>query len=76
MLKYEQNQQQQDNQGWKEKIQEIVDFKSSKLDVTKRQKQMMINVYQKHRHVISNISGKIKSYQCKLRIREGVTFNR
>ena len=37
---------------------------------------MLINIYNKYRHVFSDIPGKIKNYQCVLKFREPVNYNR
>ena len=63
---------------WNEKIKEIRQFRSTKRDNSPNpdQIEMLINIYNRYRHVFSDIPGKVKNYQCVLKFKEPVNFNR
>ena len=60
-------------QLWRDKINEIRTFKC---DISDVQKEKLINVYNRYRHVFSDTPGKVRNYQCKIEFREPVNFNR
>ena len=63
---------------WDEKIQEIRRFKSTTRDHSPSpdQIEMLVRIYNRYRHVFSDVPGKVKNYQCELRFKEPVNFNR
>ena len=61
---------------WEEKMQEIKQFCSHNSQPTKEQINQLMKIYSKHYKVFSNKPGKIIGVQCKLPIRENVTFNK
>ena len=67
-----------DEDLWSQKIQEIKDFRCGitreKLPIHQANK--LISIYEKYRSVFSDEPGKVKNYQCKLKFRETVEFNR
>ena len=63
---------------WEEKILEIRRFKSTTSDHSPSpdQIEMLVGIYNRHRHVLSDVPGKVRSYQRELRFKESVNFNR
>ena len=62
-----------DEQLWHDKINEIRNFKCGITDV---QREQLIEVYNRYRHVFSDTPGKVRGYQCKIEFREPVNFNK
>ena len=63
---------------WNEKLEEIHKLKKEKenAQLTEEQVEKLINVYNKYRHMFSDTPGKVKNYQCEIKFREPVNFNR
>ena len=63
---------------WAQKIQEIRDFQchNTTEQLTENQLNQLIGIYEKYRAVFSDEPGKIRNYQCTIRLREPVEFNR
>ena len=60
-----------DDQLWREKIQEIYTFKHNKTNaqITDTQVETLIGIYNEYRHVFSDSPGKVKNYQCTIRFK-------
>ncbi|MGP1959816.1 MAG: hypothetical protein ACTS77_02990, partial [Arsenophonus sp. NC-TX2-MAG3] len=52
------------------KLEEIRSFSSNKDNITPQDKERLIEVYKKYRHVFSDKPGKAKYFKCKLQFRE------
>lgn len=76
MIRYQADTRDEEEHLWQEKLEEIQNFESNKMEISLNQKQLLINIYNKHRQVFSSKPGKVKDYQCQLNIREGAKFNR
>ena len=63
---------------WEAKIEEIRQFQSSNRTKSPSPGQLekLITIYNKYRHVFSDLPGKVKNYQCILKFKEPVNFNR
>ena len=63
---------------WKRKIEEIRTFQRERPqhEITQKQAEKLITIYQTYQHVFSNTPGKVKGYQCKINFREPVDFHR
>ena len=66
------------NNLWEEKIREIRQFQSTDKNKSPSSGQLnrLITIYNKYRHVFSDLPGKVKNYQCVLHFKEPVNFNR
>ena len=64
------------NPMWEEKMQEIKQFCNHNSQLTKEKINQLMKIYLKHYKVFSNKPGKIVGVQCKLPLRENVTFNK
>ena len=63
---------------WPKKIKEIRDFQchNTTEQLEENQLNQLVNIYEKYRAVFSDEPGKIRNYQCSIRFREPVEFNR
>ena len=63
---------------WLEKLEEIRDFQRTKARglVSEKQAEQLIKVYIKYRHIFSNAPGKARDYQCTIKFKTPVEFNR
>ena len=63
---------------WEKKLEEIRIFQRNRpnQEISKKQVENLIKIYQKYQHVFSNTPGKVKGYQCKINFREPVDFHR
>ena len=63
---------------WEAKIGEIQQFQSTNRTKSPSPGQLgrLITIYNKYRHVFSDLPGKVKNYQCILNFKEPVNFNR
>ena len=63
---------------WNEKLEEIRRFKYEQKEehLTESQVENLISEYNKYRHVFSDVPGKVKGYQCELKFKEPVNFNK
>ena len=63
---------------WRNKIKEIQRFQQDRtgLNLTAEQVNKLISIYNKYKHVFSNMPGKVRNYQCKLKFKEPVEFKR
>lgn len=69
---------QTEDELWQQKIEELMSFKSTSPDeqLTENQLQNLADIYQRYRHVFSEHPGKAKNFQCKLKFKDNVSFNR
>ena len=63
---------------WLEKLEEIRDFQKMKARglISETQVEQLITVYNNYRHIFSNAPGKIKNYQCTIKFKTPVDFNK
>ena len=62
---------------WNSKLQEIREFRNEGTDnLTARQIEDLITIYQKYKHVFSEEPGKVNNYQCKIQFKEPVELHR
>ena len=63
---------------WERKIEEIRTFQGEQpqQEITKKQAENLILIYNTYQHVFSNTPGKVKGYQCKINFHEPVDFHR
>lgn len=66
------------NELWQVKIDEIMNFQNVRPDMqlTDSQLRQLTGIYKQFQHIFSNSPGKAKDFQCKLKFKENVTFNR
>ena len=60
-----------DDQLWREKLQEVHTFKHDKTNapITDTQVETLIGIYNEYRHVFSESPGKVENYQCTIRFK-------
>ena len=63
---------------WVEKINEIRAFQTNNINhvLTYEQRENLIQVYNRYRHVFSDTPGKIKNFQCELKFKDQTEFKR
>ena len=63
---------------WVEKINEIREFQTNNInhELTYEQRDKLIQIYYRYRHVFSDTPGKIKNFQCELKFKDQTEFKR
>ena len=63
---------------WMEKINEIRTFQTDNIDhvLTNEQREKLIQIYNRYRHVFSDTPGKIKNFRCELKFKDQTEFKR
>ena len=63
---------------WVEKIDEIRAFQTNNINhvLTYEQRENLIQIYNRYRHVFSDTPGKIKNFQCELKFKDQTEFKR
>ena len=61
---------------WVEKINEIRTFQTDNIDhvLTNEQRENLIQIYNRYRHVFSDTPGKIKNFRCELKFKDQTEF--
>ena len=70
---------QEDNpELWLEKLEEIREFQRTKArgQISEAQAERLITVYNNYRHIFWNALGKVKNYQCTIKFKTPVEFNK
>ena len=63
---------------WLEKLEEIREFQRTKArgQISEAQAERLITVYNNYRHIFSNAPGKVRNYQCAIKFKTPVEFNK
>lgn len=64
------------NVEWESKVKEIVNYQNATQQPTIHEKEQLIKIYQHYQKVFSDQPGCAKYFECKLRFKEGVAFNK
>lgn len=66
---------QRNNIEWSENLAETWKYQEVSSPITYKQKERLVSVYNPYQDVFSERTGKVKYYQCTLRIRQPVSLN-
>lgn len=65
-----------DEELWQERIKEVRQFSASNEIISPEDKEILVNIYERHKKVFAEQVGCAKGFECKLQIKEGVVFNK